>query len=39
VLADNNHFLIDRYIYHESFFNFLKLTIKHIADTHCTSLH
>jgi hypothetical protein len=32
ILEDNNLFLIDKYIYHESFFNLIKATIKMIAE-------
>ena len=32
-------FMIDRHIYHESFFNFIKLTLKHIASNIVTSQH
>ena len=32
VLLDNTMFMIDRHIYSEHFFNFIKLTLKHIAN-------
>lgn len=31
ILVDNNQFLIDRYIFHESFFNLIKGILKHVA--------
>ena len=33
VIADNNLFLIDKYIYHESFFALIKTTLREVADT------
>jgi len=39
VLDDNNLFLIDRHIYHESFFNFIKNTLRHVANNILTTQH
>jgi len=32
VLTDNNMFMIDRYIYHESFFALIKAALRQVAD-------
>lgn len=39
ILDDNNQFLIDRFIYHESFFNLVKGVLKHIANNVVTTQH
>lgn len=39
VLTDNNMFMIDRYIYHESFFALIKAILRQVADAQLKSLN
>lgn len=39
ILEDNNQFLIDRYIFHESFFNLVKGILRHVANGVVTTSH
>jgi len=39
ILQDNSMFLIDRHIYHEQFFNFIKEVLRHIANHSVMTQH